>query len=299
MSIYNQVNKPVLRRPVEPEQYVALIFGQRLRKAGIAQSMGSKGDCFDNAVCESFHATLEKELLRGRSFKTRQDAKTEALCGNASQAFPLVGPVFARDRSGGLLEIGEDVVGARGDLAREGERGGWRAATLLGARVKSVVGARSAPGVVGRLGDRPSGARVSLAWRAGRAGAGRLSRSRRRRGRSGARPGGHGGSGSPRRARRGSAPPARGRRRRSRRAPAGAGRCEPSRRSCVSRSSICSSSAWMIVSIASTLARAGSGNTSARCPTVAPRRSNSRPRPQGQPSWVSSACQRCAQRLRS
>jgi putative transposase len=57
-------------------QYVALIFGQKLRKAGIAQSMGSKGDCYDNAVCESFHATLEKELLRNHSFKTRQDAKT-------------------------------------------------------------------------------------------------------------------------------------------------------------------------------------------------------------------------------
>jgi putative transposase len=57
-------------------QYVALAFGQKLRKAGIAQSMGSKGDCYDNAVCESFHATLEKELLRGCSFKTRQEAKT-------------------------------------------------------------------------------------------------------------------------------------------------------------------------------------------------------------------------------
>src|SRR6266571_2827661 len=57
-------------------QYVALIFGQKLRKAGIAQSMGSKGDCYDNAVCESFHATLEKELLRNRSFKTRQEART-------------------------------------------------------------------------------------------------------------------------------------------------------------------------------------------------------------------------------
>ena len=57
-------------------QYVALIFGQKLRKAGIAQSMGSRGDCYDNAVCESFHATLEKELLRSCSFKTRQEAKT-------------------------------------------------------------------------------------------------------------------------------------------------------------------------------------------------------------------------------
>jgi putative transposase len=57
-------------------QYVALIFGQRLRKAGIAQSLGSKGDCYDNAVCESFHATLEKELLRRGSFRTKQEAKT-------------------------------------------------------------------------------------------------------------------------------------------------------------------------------------------------------------------------------
>jgi putative transposase len=57
-------------------QYVALICGRRLREAGIAQSMGSKGDCHDNAVCESFHATLEKELLRRQSFRTRQEAKT-------------------------------------------------------------------------------------------------------------------------------------------------------------------------------------------------------------------------------
>jgi putative transposase len=57
-------------------QYVALIFGQKLRKTGIAQSMGSVGDCYDNAVCESFHATIEKELLRGRSFRSKQDART-------------------------------------------------------------------------------------------------------------------------------------------------------------------------------------------------------------------------------
>ncbi len=57
-------------------QYVALIFGQRLRKAGIAQSMGSVGDCYDNAVCESFHATIEKELLRRRPFRTKQQART-------------------------------------------------------------------------------------------------------------------------------------------------------------------------------------------------------------------------------
>jgi putative transposase len=66
----------VLRRPIELGQYVSLAFGQRCRQAGIAQSMGSKGDCYDNAVCESFHASLEKDLLRRRSLRTRQEART-------------------------------------------------------------------------------------------------------------------------------------------------------------------------------------------------------------------------------
>jgi putative transposase len=57
-------------------QYVSLRFGERCRAAGIHRSMGSKGDCFDNAVSESFFATLEKDLLRRRSFPTRQEART-------------------------------------------------------------------------------------------------------------------------------------------------------------------------------------------------------------------------------
>ena len=75
MSIYSQVNKPVLRRPVEPGQYVSLRFGERCREIGIHRSMGSKGDCFDNAVAESFFATLETELLDRHSFRTRDQAR--------------------------------------------------------------------------------------------------------------------------------------------------------------------------------------------------------------------------------
>jgi putative transposase len=55
-------------------QYVSLRFGERCREIGIHRSMGSRGDCFDNAVAESFFATLEKDLLRRRSFATRQEA---------------------------------------------------------------------------------------------------------------------------------------------------------------------------------------------------------------------------------
>lgn len=57
-------------------QYVSLAFGQRARDAGIAVSMGSRGDCFDNAVAESFFATLKKELIRRRSWPTRRELQS-------------------------------------------------------------------------------------------------------------------------------------------------------------------------------------------------------------------------------
>ena len=58
-------------------QFVSLAFGQQARAAGIAQSMGSKGDCFDNAVAESFFATLKKELINRRSWPTKAELRTE------------------------------------------------------------------------------------------------------------------------------------------------------------------------------------------------------------------------------
>jgi putative transposase len=44
-------------------QYTSLAFSQRLQDTGIVTSMGSVGDCYDNAVAESFFATLKRELL--------------------------------------------------------------------------------------------------------------------------------------------------------------------------------------------------------------------------------------------
>jgi len=66
----------VLRGPVEFGQYVSLAFGQKARDAGIAISMGSRGDCFDNAVAESFFATLKKELVRRRSWPDRRELQS-------------------------------------------------------------------------------------------------------------------------------------------------------------------------------------------------------------------------------
>lgn len=56
-------------------QYTALIFGQRCHEAGIDRSMGARGCALDNAVCESFFASLKKEKLNRRSWPTRSDAR--------------------------------------------------------------------------------------------------------------------------------------------------------------------------------------------------------------------------------
>jgi putative transposase len=58
-------------------QYVSLAFGQQARAAGIAQSMGSRGDCYDNAVAESFFATIKKELIHRRSWPEKSELRTE------------------------------------------------------------------------------------------------------------------------------------------------------------------------------------------------------------------------------
>jgi putative transposase len=57
-------------------QYTAVLFGKRCEGAGVEVSMGSIGDCFDNACCESFHATLKKELIYRRSWPTRAEARS-------------------------------------------------------------------------------------------------------------------------------------------------------------------------------------------------------------------------------
>jgi hypothetical protein len=57
-------------------QYTAVLFTKRCVKAGIEVSMGSTGDCFDNACCETFHATLKKERIYRHSWPTRAAARS-------------------------------------------------------------------------------------------------------------------------------------------------------------------------------------------------------------------------------
>jgi putative transposase len=56
-------------------QYTSIAFGKRCQELGVRLSMGSVGDCYDNALCESFFASLECELLDRSTFRTRREAR--------------------------------------------------------------------------------------------------------------------------------------------------------------------------------------------------------------------------------
>ena len=60
----------VIHHSDQGSQYTSIAFGQRCREAGVRPSMGSVGDAYDNAMCESFFATLECELLDRQRFAT-------------------------------------------------------------------------------------------------------------------------------------------------------------------------------------------------------------------------------------
>jgi len=67
--------KGVIHHSDQGSQYTSIEFGKRCRQAGIRPSMGSVGDCYDNAMAESFFASLECELLDRRRFRTQAEAR--------------------------------------------------------------------------------------------------------------------------------------------------------------------------------------------------------------------------------
>lgn len=58
-------------------EYTAVAFSTRCWELGVTRSMGSVGDCFDNAMMESFFSSLEAEVLDRYRFSTRDEARRE------------------------------------------------------------------------------------------------------------------------------------------------------------------------------------------------------------------------------
>ncbi len=76
MALWQRRPQSVIHHSDQGTQYTSIAFGQRCRQAGVRPSMGSVGDCFDNALCESFFASLVCELLDRNRFPTPTQARS-------------------------------------------------------------------------------------------------------------------------------------------------------------------------------------------------------------------------------
>jgi putative transposase len=75
MALHQRRPNGVIHHSDQGCQYTSIAFGQRCKQAGVRPSMGSVGDCYDNALCESFFATLECELIERSTLKTKAQGK--------------------------------------------------------------------------------------------------------------------------------------------------------------------------------------------------------------------------------
>jgi putative transposase len=75
MALVQRRPKGVIHHSDPGCQYTSYAFGKRCQEAGVMPSIGSVGDAYDNAMAESFFATLERELLSRRRFRSQAEAK--------------------------------------------------------------------------------------------------------------------------------------------------------------------------------------------------------------------------------
>lgn len=75
MAISTRKPSSVIHHSDQGSQYASIAFGRRCQDMRVRPSMGSVGDAYDNAMAESFFASLECELLERRSFKTKTEAR--------------------------------------------------------------------------------------------------------------------------------------------------------------------------------------------------------------------------------
>ena len=76
MALVTRRPRGVIHHSDQGSQYTSIEFGRRCRDAGVRPSMGSVGDAYDNAMCESFFATLECELLDRCRFRTQAEGRS-------------------------------------------------------------------------------------------------------------------------------------------------------------------------------------------------------------------------------
>jgi putative transposase len=158
MALTMRRQKGVIHHSDQGSQYTSIEFGNRCREAGVRPSMGSVGDAYDNAMAESFFATLECELLARSRFKTQAEAR------NAVFAF-IEGFYNPRRRHSSLGYLSPAEFERR-HRERAASPGALHPAAVLGAVKVKPLRAREERDL-----DRPSARRrVERAGRDGRMG---------------------------------------------------------------------------------------------------------------------------------
>ena len=151
----------VIHHSDQGSQYTSIEFGNRCREAGVRPSMGSVGDCYDNAMAESFFATLECELLDRSRFKTHAEAR--------NAVFEFIEGFYNPRRRHSSLDYLSPIDFERRHQERAASPGALDPAAVLGAvKVRPESGGdRLDPGATADL-DRPCARRLDV--RAGRDG---------------------------------------------------------------------------------------------------------------------------------
>jgi len=75
MAVTQRRPERVIHHSDQGSQYTSIAFGLRCKHANVRPSMGSVGDAYDNAMCESFFATLECELIERERFRNQAEAR--------------------------------------------------------------------------------------------------------------------------------------------------------------------------------------------------------------------------------
>lgn len=75
MALQQRKPKGVIHHSDQGSQYTSLAFGERCRQMDVRPSMGTVGDAYDNAMAESFFASLEGELIERNSFQSKAQAR--------------------------------------------------------------------------------------------------------------------------------------------------------------------------------------------------------------------------------
>ena len=146
MALTMRRPRGVIHHSDQGSQYTSIEFGNRCRKAGVRPSMGSVGDCYDNAMAESFFATLECELLDRSRFKTHSDAR--------NAVFDFIEGFYNPQRRHSSLGYVSPAAFERHHRACAASPGALDPAVVLGALKAKPSRAREVRGL-----DRPSARR--------------------------------------------------------------------------------------------------------------------------------------------